>query len=228
MRIQANQDTTMQKLHERLSRIKERFESNLAPGYLKILNDATSELVKSGIENKVLKVGDTAPAFRLQDQNGKLRDSADLLSSGPLVLTFYRGFWCPICNADLGYLQHLVKEIEEASATLIAISPEKNEYSKKIRSTQKLSFDLLWDERNAIAEKFGLKHVLRNDVIDVYRDGLNFNLKLYHGDEEWALPIPARFLIDTDGIIRYAESSADHTKRPEPDDLVNALRTITT
>ncbi len=216
----------MQKLSERLTRIKERFESNLAPGFLKTLSRATDNLVKSGIENRVLKAGDVAPIFSLQDQNGEMKSSRELLENGPLVVTFYRGFWCPICNADLAHLQHLVTEIESIPATLIAISPEKNEYSRKIKSTQKLSFDLLWDEGNVVAEQFGVKHVLPKDVIDVYRDGLNFNLKLYHGDSEWALPIPARFLIDTQGIIRYAESSADHTLRPEPDDLMHVLKAI--
>ena len=216
----------MQKLHERLVHIKERFEGNLAPGFLKILNRDTERLIRSGIEDRVLKAGDVAPAFCLQDQNGELRDSKELLRRGPLVVTFYRGFWCPICNADLAYLQHHVAEIESVPATLIAISPEKSTYSRKIKSTQRLSFDLLWDEGNITAEKFGLKYNLPEDVIGVYRDGLNFNLKRYHGDEEWALPIPARFLIDTQGMIRYAESSADHTKRPEPDDLMNVLKAL--
>ena len=92
---------------------------------------------------------------------------------------------------------------------------------------QRLSFDILWDEGNQLAEQFNLKFSLPNDLKALYRDKFSINLKLYHGDDEWALPMPARFLVDPDGVIRYAESSADYTRRPDPDDLLKVLESIT-
>jgi peroxiredoxin len=109
---------------------------------------------------------------------------------------------------------------------MITLSPEKTDYSKKIRARQKLNFNILFDNGNAVAEKFGLKHHVGKDLIELYLSAFNVNLKQYHGNNEWALPMPARFLIDQSGIIRYAESKADYRERPDPDDLINVLKTL--
>ena len=89
---------------------------------------------------------------------------------------------------------------------------------------QKLNFDIVQDGHNELAEKFGLRFSLNPDLKALYRDKLGINLKMYHGDDDWTLPMPARFLVDRDGIIRYAESSPDYTKRPDPDDLLLTLK----
>ena len=83
----------MSKLQEQLAGLKERVEGNMPPGFLRTMHGATQQLIQSGIEDRVLKVGDEAPSFRLENQNGEVMDSAELLRIGPLVLTFYRGFW---------------------------------------------------------------------------------------------------------------------------------------
>ena len=140
-----------------------------------------------------------------------------------MIITFYRGFWCPYCNFDLANLNHYLPRIKEAGANSIAISPEKDVYSKKIILMQKLKFDILWDQENIFADELGLKFNLSQDMIDLYRDKLHVNLKMYHGDNDWSLPIPARFLIDTNGVVKYAESSPDYTKRPDLDDLMTIL-----
>lgn len=108
----------------------------------------------------------------------------------------------------------------------MAISPQQPEYSRKVRGMQKLTFDLLWDKQNLLAEQMGLKYAMPSSLRELYRDAFSTNLKLYHGDDEWSLPIPARFLIDTQGAIQYAEASADHTSRPDPDDLMAALKAL--
>ena len=142
---------------ERLAEKKKKVEGNLSPSYVKILHRATRELQRSGLEKKVLKAGDVMPPFELSDQNGSMKSSAEALKEGPLVITFYRGFWCPYCNIDLANLNQYVPRFNEQGATMFTISPEKSEYSRKIIAMQRLSFDILWDEGNQLAEQFNLK-----------------------------------------------------------------------
>ena len=216
----------MESLKSQLERLKERIEGGMSAQFLKIMHNATRELEQSGITARVLETGKNAPTFALDDQHGNSKNSADLLGQGPLVLTFYRGFWCPYCNAELAHIQQFVEQIQNAGATLLAISPEKPEYSRKIISTQKLSFDILWDKGNELAEKFGLRYQLPDDLRQLYRDSFNVNLKLYHGDETWTLPLPARFIIDGSRVIRYAESCPDYRIRPEMDELLTVLNSL--
>ncbi|GAA4834815.1 peroxiredoxin-like family protein [Algivirga pacifica] len=211
---------------EKLQKLKEKIESNLSQEQLSIMHGATQKLKDSGIQDNVLKVGTQMPSFTLPNQNGKMIDSAELLQKGLLFITFYRGFWCPYCNTDLANLNHYVSSIEQAGGTLLAISPELPEYSQRVIEKQHLKFDILTDKGNLVAEKFGLKFHLPDDLIGVYRDDFNIPLDQYHGDEEWALPMPARFLIDEGGIIQFAESNPDYTQRPDPEPVVDLLEQL--
>ncbi|TXC78697.1 peroxiredoxin-like family protein [Luteibaculum oceani] len=211
---------------EKLESIKQRIEGNLPPSYLQIMHKATDDLEKSGIQNKVLKVGRKAPAFQLFNQNGEAVSSEELLSKGMLVLTFYRGVWCPYCNADLANLKKYLPEIEENGATLLGVSPELPQFLRKISDMQKLNFDILHDAKNGLAAQFGLKFFYPEDLKELYRDKFNINLEVQQGNDEWALPMPARFIIDQEGIIRYSESKADYRNRPNPDELISVLKNL--
>ncbi len=211
---------------EKLESIKKRIEGNMPPSYLKIMHKATHDLEESGIEGGVLKMGQQAPSFQMINQDGQTVASEDLLSKGLLVLTFYRGVWCPYCNADLANLKKYVPEIEQNGATLVGISPEQPQFLKKIIAMQKLNFDILHDERNALAAQFNLKFYYPGDLKALYRDKFNINLEVQQGNDEWALPMPARFVIDQQGIIRYAESKADYRNRPNPDALMEVLKNL--
>jgi peroxiredoxin len=163
------------------------------------------------------------PAFELRNQDETLVDSQQLLAKGPLVITFYRGIWCPYCNADLANLKKYVAEIEAAGAQLIAISPEQPQFLKQISNTQKLNFDILHDANNDLAAAFGLKFTLPEDLKAIYRDGFKVDLEKQQGNSEWALPMPARFLVNQAGVIQYAESEPDYRRRPNPDELMELL-----
>lgn len=211
---------------ERLEKIKERIEGNMPPAYLKIMHKATRDLEQSEIPSKVLKVGDQAPVFELINQENEKISSKEMLSKGKLILTFYRGVWCPYCNADLANLKKYLPVFEEHNATLLGVSPELPQYLKKITAMQKLNFDILHDDRNMLAEKFGLKFYYPEDLKELYRDKFNINLEVQQGNAEWALPMPARFIIDQNGIIQYAESKADYRNRPNPDELIDVLKNL--
>ena len=211
---------------EKLKSLVERIEGNMPKDYLKIMHGATRDLKASGIQLKVLKVGDQMPEFSLKNQDGTEITLTECLLKGPLVLTFYRGFWCPYCNEDLAHLNHYVDEIRSLGAELVAISPELADYSKKIRATKKLTFDILHDPSNEIAARVGLKWYMVDPLKSLYRDKFNINFDVYHGDNEWSLPMPARILVGQDGIIKYIEFNPDYRKRPDPDEVVEALKKL--
>lgn len=216
----------MNDFQERLLSLKKRYDGNLTPKYRKVLDKAIRNLEKPEMRKQVLKVGDQMPEFELNNQLGKVASSTELIKEGPLILTFYRGYWCPYCNIDMNNLQRYLSDIKNAGANLFAVSPERLDYSKRIIRRQKLTFDILHDVQNKVADSFGIKWKLSDDVVELYRDKFHYNLKLYHGNDDWSLPIPARFLIDDKGVIQYAESTPDYSTRPDPDDLMEVLRTI--
>ena len=211
---------------ERLASLKQRIEGSLPQEALDIMHAATAELAASGIQGKVLGAGDTMPAFTLPDENERPVNSSDRLAEGPLVITFYRGVWCPYCNADLANLKHVVPTVQEAGGTMIAVSPEQAEHSRTIIQRQKLPFPILTDFENNVAAAFGLRFAVPETLKLLYRDTFHIDLEQYSGDPGWTLPMPARFLVDRDGVIRYAESSPDYTQRPDPDDLVEVLKAL--
>ena len=210
---------------EKLKAIQQRIEGNMPPASLKIMHQATHDLEASGIQDGVLKVGAQAPEFELVNQQQEKISSTALLAKGKLVLTFYRGIWCPYCNADLANLKKYVPQIQEAGAILIGISPELPNYLKKIIAMQKLNFDILHDDKSALADQFGLKFFYSEALKDLYLNKFHINLEAQQGNDEWALPMPARFVIDQDGTIQYAESKADYRDRPDPDALMDVLHT---
>ncbi|WP_213941484.1 peroxiredoxin-like family protein [Pseudomonas sp. dw_612] len=188
-----------------------------------IMERATAELIASGAAGKALKVGDKAPLFTLKDPDGKPVSSADLLAKGPLVLTFYRGVWCPYCNMELQALQAFLPTLQEAGANLVAISPQIAANSRKSVRTNGLEFPILSDTHNDVAQAFGLRFELPDYLVELYKN-LRNDLPTFNDDPSWTLPMPARYVIGQDGVIRYAEVNPDYTQRPEPEAMLDALR----
>jgi len=187
------------------------------------MHRATNELIASGAAGLAAKVGSKAPAFTLKDPEGADISSADLLRHGPLVVSFYRGVWCPYCNMELQALQAALPELEKRGAKLVAISPQVPVNSRRSVRENKLSFPILSDPHNEVAAAFGLRFRLPDYLIDLYRDVFKNDLTLVNGDESWTLPMPARFVIAQDGTIAYAEVNPDYTQRPDPSELLPAL-----
>jgi peroxiredoxin len=119
----------------------------------------------------------------------------------------------------------VLPDIISLGATLVAISPQLPEYSRELIKHRQLAFEILSDRRNDVAAKFGLRFELPQYLRDVYRT-FPLDLEKFNGDASWTLPIPARFIIDREGIIRAADADPDYTTRREPDDTLRALRTL--
>lgn len=210
-------------LQQQLEAIREDLESRIPKPALEIMHKATDDLVASGIQDGITGVGQAFPSFALNDQDGQQVTLADCLAKGPLVLTFYRGLWCPYCNADLAYFGSVADEVTGKGATMLAISPQTATYSKQVRAKNALSFPILTDVGNEVAAQLGLRFRLPDPLLQLYRDSFGISLPTFHGEDSWTLPMPARYVIDTSGDIRYAEASADYTKRPDPDAMLAAL-----
>ncbi|OZI61173.1 peroxiredoxin-like family protein [Bordetella genomosp. 11] len=215
-------------LQDKLDAFKADFQAgkppyNVPPSVIETMHRATAELIASGAAQKALKAGDKAPTFTLNDPDGNPVSSADLLRQGPLVVTFYRGVWCPYCNMELQALQATLPEIRAAGARLVAISPQVGANSRKSVRQNELEFPILSDVHNDVAAAFGLRFELQDYLVDLYKS-LKNNLPAFNGDPSWTLPMPARYVIAQDGTIVYAEVNPDYTRRPDPSEMLPAIR----
>ncbi|HEY3720193.1 MAG TPA: peroxiredoxin-like family protein [Roseiarcus sp.] len=215
-------------LQDKLDAFKADFEGKKAPPHVvATMHKATADLIATGQADRAPKVGATAPRFELPDAHGKMVGSAGLLTEGPLVVTFYRGIWCPYCNMDLQAIEAAADEIRALGASLVAISPQTAPNRRKSERENALSFPILSDHGNAVANAFGIRYRLPDDLIAVYK-GFGNDLAIGNGEDSWTLPMPARFVIGTDGVIAYAEVNPDYTRRPDPSELLPVLRRLRT
>ncbi|WP_395404823.1 peroxiredoxin-like family protein [Pseudoduganella sp. UC29_106] len=217
-------------LASRLAAFKADFEAGKPPynvprSVVDTMHRATAELRASGQHQRALKAGDKAPSFELTDAEGRIVRSEDLLAQGPLVVSFYRGVWCPHCNMDLQELQAILPRIRELGANLVAISPQVASNSRKSMRDNKLAFPVLSDPHNAVAAAFGVRFALPDYLVDLYKS-LKNDLAAFNGDDSWTLPMPGRFIIGQDGVIAYAEVDPDYTVRPEPELLLAPLAAL--
>jgi peroxiredoxin len=218
-------------LPERLAAFRANFEAGgppyRAPGWVhEPMHRATRELIASGAAEHALKAGARAPVFALQDTDGQLVSSRELLAKGPLVVTFYRGVWCPYCNLDLQALQQALPAIKEQGAELIAISPQTQSNGAKSKRDNRITFPILSDPGNEVAARFGLRFKLPDYLIELYRDTFKNDLSRINGDSSWTLPMPARYVIGADALIAYAEVNPDYTRRPDPEELLPVLSAL--
>ncbi len=218
-------------LQARLDAFKADFQAgkppySVPPSVIETMHRATSELIASGAAERALKVGNKAPSFTLPDPDRTDVASDALLAKGPLIVSFYRGVWCPYCNMDLQALQTALPEFERRSSRLVAISPQTPANSRKSVRQNALTFPILSDPHNDVAAAFGLRFALPDYLIELYKS-LKNDLPSFNGDPSWTLPMPARFVIAPDGTIAYAEVNPDYTRRPEPEELLPALAALT-
>jgi peroxiredoxin len=214
-------------LQDRLDAFKADFESgkppyNATPDRIAVMHRATKQLIASGQVAGAKQVGDHAPPFELGDSEGQSVRSADLLARGPLVLSFYRGVWCPYCNMELQALQEALPAIEMRGGQLVAISPQTPPNSRKSVRQNNLTFPILNDVGGKVAEMFGLRFALPDYLIELYKAFKN-DLPAFNGEPSWTLPMPARYVIGPDGVIAYAEVNPDYTQRPDPSELLPVL-----
>ena len=176
-------------------------------------------LAASDLLEEALRTGDAAPMFTLPDAHGEPVALSDLLAEGPVVLSFYRGSWCPFCNLELRALQRALESAEAAGVTLVAVSPNLPDVSLALVDEAELTFPVLSDVGSEVAASFNLVYEMVPEQVEYYRTH-DRDLAAKNGNETWLLPLPATYVIDREGIIRYDFIDLNHRVRAEPSEVV--------
>ncbi|BAY10653.1 peroxiredoxin-like family protein [Calothrix sp. NIES-2098] len=185
----------------------------------------THELISSGIIDRSLKVGDFIPNFMLPNACGETIEVEKFLVNGPVVISFFRGSWCPFCNSELAALQQALPAIKTLGASLIAISPQTNHHTSLTVEKHELTYEVLSDRNNKIARQFGIVFQIPEYLRPVLAQKGHV-LPRYNGDESFELPIPATFIVSQDGKVIYAFVDPDYTKRLDPIEIITVLRNL--
>lgn len=189
----------------------------------KLVDDDNDTL--QGLAARALKAGASFPALTLQDQNGRPADLGALLAEGPLVVTFYRGGWCPYCSLELRAYQKLLPEIDALGARLVAISPETPDNALSTAEKNALAFAVLSDDHGRLADALGIRFQLSPAIKALYQK-LGHDLAARNADDTWSLPIPASYVVAKGGRIVLADVDPDYRKRLDPARALAALRTL--
>jgi peroxiredoxin len=182
-----------------------------------------AHLAETAFGKRGVQVGDRAPAIVLPDAHGKTFDVASLLKKGPVVVTFYRGGWCPYCNLELKAYQSLLPRFAAAGASLVAVSPEKPDDTVSTAEKNALTFPVLSDVGQSVGKAFGIVYAFTEELRSVY-EGFNLDVPAKNGTPgEWSLPLSATYVIGPDGVILFADTSVDYRHRTDPLEVLDAL-----
>ncbi len=180
-------------------------------------------VAKSANEVKPLLVGATVPPVILHAVDGTPFDLNEAIAAKPTLLVFYRGGWCPFCNTHLGALKQAESAILGSGWQMIAISPDRPEKLAETVQKEQVSYRLLSDSEMTAAKAFGIAFKVDDATIERYK-GYGIDLQEASGQNHHLLPVPAVFLVNTDGIITFEYVNPDYKVRLDPDVLVAEIR----
>lgn len=212
-------------LDDQLRAVTDSMRQQAPADVISAMEAATAELQASGLAERALHVGDTMPEFSLPDPTGKLVSSSELLKQGPLLVTFYRGNWCPYCNLALHALQDHLADIKALGANLVAISPQTPDNSLTMQEKHALAFPVLSDAGLKTSRQFGLVYSLPESLRGIYRS-FGIDLVKQNGSDTYELPVPATYLVDRQGKIREAFVQVDYRRRLEPATAIEWLKKL--
>jgi len=173
-----------------------------------------------------IDLGQQAPRFELPDSEGKLSSLVDLLANGPLVVSFYRGSWCPYCNLQLRALQARLADIHALGAKLVAISPQVPDDSMTKNEIEDIDFLVLSDQDAKVATQYGVAWEVPEFLLKHMRDDRQLDLEAINNGNSNVLPIPATFVIARDGAVTWRYVDVDYRTRAEPEDIIAALKKL--
>jgi len=212
-------------LQQQLDVFKVEFARTAPAGRPALYEAKIEELRASFALERAIRTGDEVPDFTLPDPQGRNVSLGALLEAGPVVVTFYRGGWCPYCNIQLRAYQAILPEISALGARMVAISPQLPDGSLSTAEANELTFDVLSDVGNRVARTFGLVWSLPEELRAALRSN-NKALPDINGDDSWELPVPGTYVVARDGRVALAAIDVDYRNRLEPDAIVNTLRSL--
>lgn len=214
--------TVIPSLQQQLDDFAKDFAAKVPAEVRQVMDEAGEDVNAIFASQTHLDVGDQIPEFTLSDARGNSVAVGDLLANGPLVVAFYRGGWCPYCNLELRALQAALPEFKARGAELVAISPETPDASLSTAEKNELEFTVLSDVGAKVAEQFGLVFTLPESLRPVYEQ-FGIDVPAHNGDDTFQLPVPATYVIGTDGSIKFAFANPDYRQRAEPSLILAAL-----
>lgn len=191
------------------------------PKVIDQMNKGNAKVAKQ-LPKPGLKVGMKAPDFKLKNQDGNWVKLQDLLKKGPVIISFYRGAWCPYCNLQINNLVRNYDHFKPYNAQLVAITPQKPDKSLLQYTKAKVPFPILSDLDNKVMKDYNVLFHLPDELIVAYSQ-FGIDLADYNGEKRWVLPVPATYILDQKGIIRSVFADIDYTKRMEPKVIVATL-----
>lgn len=212
-------------LAEKTSQLSENFINSQSAENQAIIQDAFGTINAADFGSNALAPGEQANNFQLANAKGGETALADLLKSGPVVISFYRGGWCPYCNLEFKALNDSLSTIKSLGANLVGISPELPDNSISTAEKHALEFDVLSDVGNIVARDYGIVMDVPASMRPLYLQW-GLDVPSANGDDTWELPIPATYVIDSDGTVVFAYVNKNYTERLEPEEIINALKTI--
>lgn len=196
------------------------------PNFMKGIDEIIAKAKDFEEGKNALKVGEKAPNFELPNAEGKLVSLKSLLEKGPLVITFYRGDWCPYCNLQLRALQAKLSEIQELGATLVAISPQVPNGSLTKSEINEMDFIVLSDQNAKVASKYGVAWEVPEFMAEHMRVDRNLDLEKINNGNGSILPIPATFILSKNGVVAWNYVNVDYRTRSEPNEIIEALKKL--
>src|SRR6266849_6531833 len=212
-------------LHQHIDEFIAEGASWLPTNLLQDLLRPIRQLINSGAAENALKEGAQAPDFALPDARGTAVRLSHLLTQGPVIMTFYRGAWCPYCHLALRAYQQALPHLQAGGATLVAISPQTLDHSRALAEKLGLTFAILSDTGNHVARQFGLVFTIDKAVRGAYRQ-VGADLPAFNGKDSWDLPMAGTFLVDQSGIVRLAFVDPDFTRRLDPSVAIARLEEL--
>lgn len=208
-------------LTEELNNFREEFLKTAPKEVVSEMNKAQEELLKNEVGKKALGTGDSFPDFTLNNSLGKEVSFKDLLSKNKyLIISFYRGGWCPYCNLELKALQNELETFKSLGAELVAITPEKPDHSLTTSEKNDLSFQVLSDIGSTLAQKLNISFELPENLKPLYAQ---FGIEVDKRNGDFSLPIPSTFIVSHEGEIIFRFLDLDYTKRLDPKEIVRFL-----
>ena len=195
----------------------------LHPSTAAIVDRLVARLKEHNAGEDAPKPGDEMPPFVLPDENGKLVSLKDLLTSGPAVVTFHRGHWCPYCRISINTLAKAQTRIEALTARMVAIVPDRQQFASEMRQDSNVKFPILSDMDNGYAMSLNLAIWVGSEM-EEYMTQIGRKLPQYQGNDSWMLPIPATFVVGRDGRIKARFVDPDYRKRMAIDELIASLK----
>jgi peroxiredoxin len=214
---------TTTSLQSQLEDFKTAFIGRAAPERVTTMEVATQALRDSGIKAKALKVGQHAPDVLLPNASGKSIQLSTLWQQGPLILVLYRGGWCPYCNLELRAWQGMLAEVKAKGAQMVAISPQTPDNSLNTQQKNELAFEVLSDSELLASNGFGIAFDMSPELVALYAS-VGHDLPKTNGNGRWTLPVPATYVIGTDGVIQFAHVDVDYRNRAEPAEILASVK----